>query len=90
MGEKLRKTDVEKLRHMLGVGDHIPRKRWGYRNYFVTDPRSADGEAMQRLVDVGLAAKTRDGNELTGGNAVYRATDVGRAAVGLSAEDTHG
>ena len=27
-------ADIENLRHMLGIGSHIKKRQWGYRNHF--------------------------------------------------------
>lgn len=43
------KTDLDLLRHMLGVGSHIPKNSWGYRNYFASAREGKDYEGLKRL-----------------------------------------
>ena len=67
--------DMDNLRHMLGIGSHISKRDWGYRNHF--DAGACDLPSMLRLKDLGLV-------EQAGRGTVYYATEAGRAAVGLS------
>lgn len=79
-------SKYELMRHALGVHSYGRGGRWSkpYRNHFVAggDNRAAwDG-----LVTDGLARKSSDGNELTGGDPCYVVTENGRekALAGLS------
>lgn len=73
-------TDLENLRHMVGVGKHTPRNRWGYRNYFAAG--QDDTASMERLVAYGLAVRGKPFDEY---NHYYHATVAGGVVAGLSA-----
>ena len=45
-------TDMGNLCHMLGIGSHIKKRQWGYRNHFA--PCGADIQSMERLESAGL------------------------------------
>lgn len=32
--------DMDNLRHMLGIAWNIPKRRWGYRNYYASNSPS--------------------------------------------------
>lgn len=71
--------DLDNLRHMLGIGDHIKKGNWGHRNYF-----HAAGDtipSMKRLEAAGLVKR----GAITGYGAYFYATKTGCHAVGLSA-----
>lgn len=68
-------TDMDNLRHMLGMVSNVRKRDWGYRNYFYSG--EADMPSMVRLQAQGLV-------DYTGRGSVYTATAAGRAAVGLS------
>ena len=70
--------DFAKLQHMLGAVQGKPKNRWGYRNYFAAGS-GQQHEAMQRLVDAGLATAGRAANEMT----YFYATRIGCKAAGL-------
>ena len=69
-------TDMDNLRHMLGVGSHINKRDWCYRNYF--NAGGKDLESMQRLVAAGLAERYMP--------EYWRATESGMKAIGLDAK----
>ena len=66
--------DMNNLRHMLGIGSHVTRKNWGFRNYF--DSGESDMPSMLRLEAAGLVERGSVGT-------VFHATKEGRAAVAL-------
>lgn len=70
--------DLEKLRHMLGVDAHRPRRQWAYRNYF--NAAGSDVASMERLVALGFAQQYRPD--------YWRATEAGCKAVGLTEKET--
>lgn len=71
-------ADMDILRHMLGVGSHIPKKDWGYRNYFNAGPGHSDMPSLERLVAGGLAEQCS--------SEYWRATNAGMRAIGLTAK----
>ncbi|WP_374380531.1 hypothetical protein [Pseudomonas fluvialis] len=70
--------DMKKLRHMLGVAEHRPKKNWGLRNYFAAG--AADVPGLERLVEAGYCVR---GAPYMGAH-YYHATLAGCAAAGLS------
>lgn len=70
--------DLENLHHMLGIGAHIKRRQWGYRNHYA--PGADDIESMERLVKYGLAVRGRAYNNMH----YYHATLAGCIVAGLS------
>ncbi|MDO8065587.1 hypothetical protein [Janthinobacterium sp. SUN206] len=73
-------SDFAKLQHMLGAVQQYPKSKWGWRNYFAAGS-GQQLEAMQRLVDAGLATAGRAANEMT----YFYATRLGCKAAGLDA-----
>ena len=73
--------DFAKLQHMLGAVQGKPKNRWGYRNYYCANSSGAAREAMQRLVDAGLAAAGHESDT----QAYFHATQLGCKAAGLDA-----
>lgn len=69
-------TDMNNLRHMLGVGSHIPKKQWGYRNYFNAGEGHFDMPSLKRLEAAGLVFRGRRPE-------YWHATEAGYAAIGL-------
>ena len=70
--------DFAKLQHMLGAVQQYPKSKWGWRNYFAAGS-GQQHEAMQRLVDAGLAMTGRAANGMT----YFHATRLGCRAAGL-------
>ena len=68
-------AEMEILRHMLGVGSHIRKTEWGYRNYFNAGEDHSDMATLRRLEAKGLAAKFAP--------EYWHATEAGYAAIGL-------
>lgn len=66
------------LRHSLGL-DEYGRGTF-YRNHFVTGEGSKDHADCMQLVTDGFMT-VRSGNELSGGDDVFRVTEAGKAAV---------
>jgi hypothetical protein len=66
------------LQHSLGL-DEYGRGTF-YRNHFVTGEGSKDHADCMQLVTDGFMT-VRRGNELSGGDDVFRVTDAGKAAV---------
>lgn len=72
---------LQYLRHCLGINEAYPRKRWGYRNYFVCNDRT---EALDQLVNAGLmTCETYNGKDVFPFRFIYRATTAGMQLVGL-------
>lgn len=69
-------SPTELMRHALGV--QLRGKRWTkpYRNHYVAGGDSV--RAWEELVARGLASKTREGSDLTGGDPVYAVTEEGK------------
>lgn len=70
--------DMKKLRHMLGVTEHRPKKIWGFRNYFAAGANDVPG--LERLVGAGYCVR---GAPYMNAH-YYHATRAGCAAAGLS------
>ena len=71
-------TDRDNLRHMLGIGSHIKKRQWGYRNHFA--PAGVDLQSMERLESAGLVRKGRPYED----THYYHATEAGCVAAGLN------
>lgn len=71
-------ADMNNLRHMLGVGSHIPKRQWCYRNYFNADEGHSDMPSLLRLWANGLITRGRPG--------YWHATETGMKAIGLTAK----
>ncbi len=69
--------DMENLRHMLGVGRHIPKRQWGFRNYYA--PSAGDMPSMRRLEAAGLVRRGRPYEDAY----YFHATEAGCMAAGL-------
>lgn len=67
--------DMNNLRHMLGVGSHIPKRQWGYRNHFNADEGHSDMPSLLRLEAAGLIVRGRPG--------YWHATAAGYDAINL-------
>lgn len=70
-------ADMEILRHMLGVGEHIPARDWGYRNCLQAREDGSDMPSLLRLQANGLARNYRAD--------YWQATEDGCKAIGLTA-----
>jgi hypothetical protein len=68
--------DMDTLRHMLGVGEHIKKANWGYRNYFNAEDGHHSMPSLIRLQSAGLIEKYRP--------SYWRATEAGCRAIGLT------
>jgi hypothetical protein len=75
-------VDMENLRHTLGIGPHIKKRQWGYRNHFA--PGGTDIQSMERLEEAGLVRKGRVYED----THYYHATEVGCIAAGLKPYQT--
>lgn len=78
------RDDLELVRHMLGVGSHIKKRDWGYRNYFAASDGGSDREALHRLVARGLVVLGRKASPEMGGHSYFHATEAGMDAIGLT------
>ena len=76
---EIRAEDRDNLHHMLGVGAHIPKRRWGFRNYYACG--LADLPSLERLEAAGLV---RRGQPYEDGY-YFQATEAGCALAGLNA-----
>lgn len=72
---KMTPRQVELARHALGLPNS---RRQSYRNHYVVDS-GADFDAWQELVAAGMA-RSRKGNELTGGMTLFWLTKDGATA----------
>ncbi|NCX56407.1 MAG: hypothetical protein EBW87_04320 [Burkholderiaceae bacterium] len=75
----LTRQQLEILRHTIGADEY--GRRVVDRNHFVTDPDSHDGLVCESLVVLALMNNLCPQGEMTGGMALYRATDAGFRAV---------
>lgn len=76
MNDQITVSDLDNLRHMLGVEKRTPR---GYRNYYVAGV--CDVPSMERLVAHGFAVKNQHCRLLP--DPCYHATVNGARAIGL-------
>lgn len=76
-------NDMNNLRHMLGVGSHIAKREWGYRNHFA--PGGDNIKSMERLETAGLVRRGRPYRE----THYYHATEKGCKAAGLNKKQTN-
>ena len=79
-GPDIGAEDMDNLRHMLGVANNVPKKRWGYRNYYASS--ISDMPNMIRLEAAGLVRRGRPYEDAY----YFHATESGCLAVGLSAK----
>lgn len=70
--------DMNNLRHMLGIGSHIPKKDWGFRNYFNAGEGHSDMPSLLRLIAAGLVIRSSRPD-------YFHATRAGCEAVALPA-----
>jgi len=75
-------TDMLNLKHMLGIGRHIPKNDWGYRNHFL--PGGDDIASMGRLEQAGYVRRGRQYEETN----FFHATESGCEAAGLNDAQT--
>ena len=68
--------DLGTLRHMLGVGEHIAKRSWGYRNRFIAGDRHHSLASLARLKAKGLVEQA--------GEDYYFATLNGMRVIGLN------
>lgn len=69
------------LTHMLGCGEHIPKRSRGYRNRFCAELGSDD---HQHMLTMQLAGLVVDGCTINQGTMQYfHATRAGMEAIGL-------
>lgn len=75
----LTEKQIKMARHALGLDG---RRRVSYRNHFVTGPGPGNNDHAQwtAMVEIGCAVKRR-GNQLTGGDDLFRLTPAGARAV---------
>jgi len=71
-------ADISNLKHMLGIGRHIPKNDWGYRNHFL--PGGDDIASMERLLSAGYVWRGKP----CAGTFFYHATESGCKTAGLS------
>ncbi|MGK5020722.1 hypothetical protein [Janthinobacterium sp. LB2P10] len=71
--------DFAKLQHMLGAVPERRKYHWGLRNYYCANISGTAREAMQRLVDAGLAIVGHESET----QAYFHATRLGCKAAGL-------
>lgn len=75
---ELSENELEILRHMVGAKSHIPKRNWGYRNYFAaSDCQKND---LKNLLSDGLITEGKKRGDLT----FYFCTKLGCEAIGPS------
>ena len=67
---------MEILRHMLGMGSHIPRRDWYSRNYFNSSDAGPDNDVLQWLEAQALVIRGRP--------QYWHVTRTGMKAVGMT------
>lgn len=70
---------MEILRHMLGVGNHIPKRDWYSRNYFNSSDGGPDNDVLSWLESQGLVIRGRP--------QYWHVTKTGAKAIGMSERD---
>lgn len=70
--------DMDILRHTLGVGSHIPKRDWGYRNYFNAGDGHGDMPSLLRLCASGLMRRVNP--------EYWMATEAGMRAIAMTAK----
>lgn len=78
MSDRITAADLDKLRHMVGVGPDVKPKDWGYRNYYAASPSSEP--AMRRLESAGFVHE----GSVYRGSFNFHATEEGCKAVGMN------
>jgi hypothetical protein len=78
--DPITESDVEHLRHMLGMREGTRRAYWGTRNHFAAGGRDID--SMERLRANGLVVIFRH-PDLLCPQPIYRATRAGAERAGL-------
>lgn len=73
-------ADMDILRHMLGIGEHIPKRDWCYRNYFNAEEGHSDMPSLLRLKANGLIIRSACNPDY------WHATESGCKAIGLTAK----
>ncbi len=73
---------LDNLRHMLGAGDDIPKRKHGYRNRFAASTKSAAWYTMHDMAEAGLVTPGRTIND--GNMQYFHATRAGCDAIGLN------
>jgi hypothetical protein len=74
----LDKNDLDNLTHMLGAQSHIPKRDWGYRNFYAAS--LGDVPNMEKLIAAGLVIKGRKYCD----SHYYHATEKGCKQAGLN------
>lgn len=75
----LPRNDLVCLRHMLGAASNVPKRQWGFRNYFLSSLTGDDYDSLCRLEKgdmVRLVRKDKD-------SAFFKATYYGSLVAGL-------
>lgn len=72
--------DLGNLRHMLGIGQHIPKRQWGFRNYYASSV--SDMPSMMRLEAAGFIRRGQPYEDAY----YFHATESGCRAAGLNAK----
>ena len=70
------------LTHMLGAESHIPKKQWGFRNYYCAGVGTDDESNLTAMVKAGLVVRGRTIND--GDSVYFHATVAGMDAIGLT------
>ena len=71
----LTKDQLQILQHSLGVDQYGLGER--YRNHFVTDDDSKDGQNCNELVALGLMSREPPQGDISGGMPIFRVTTTG-------------
>jgi hypothetical protein len=67
------------LEHMLGAGSQYAKKKWGFRNRFVTSSYTVEGRMLLAMESRGLVLS----HKLEVDGLVFTATELGCKAIGL-------
>jgi len=80
---KITEEELGHLQHMLGVGIHISKRNWGYRNYFCASPEQ-EKEFLNLMRNGFVQIGKRDNLYV-----YYHATELGCVVVGLNKKQTN-
>jgi len=70
------------LTHMLGAERHIPKKQWGFRNYYCAGVGTNDESNLAAMAAAGLVVRGRVIND--GDSVYFHATEAGMDAIALT------
>lgn len=77
-------ADKEIMRHTLGIGSHIRKSSWGYRNHFIAGPGHHAMGSLERLCAAGLMDVRPFPNALPHADRCYFVTSAGADLLALT------